>query len=378
MGAIPTLGIALVPRAIARLAVTHPEVHIDLHEGSTPALVERVGAGTLDLAVVAERPAGREQDFGALRPERFIVDPMRVAVPASHRLAGRRRVGVGELRDEPWIVGRPTEDGEPIFETWPSLKSPRVAFAAHGWPARLGLVAAGLGIALIPGLAAPSVPSGVVVIDIDDPQHDARPERRDGHRRGRAAGRGGDGRGAAGRGRSLRHAPPNRSSGLPLLVRDVALERADDLVAVQLADVVGLLGDADEEAAAQGAEQADDVGGRGVGELEGVGDLARLDDDDVRDLEDRAEQRRAELVQPPGALAVGVAVDQAEGDRVVVAVLAGAPDAPEVRARDGALAGEGGGEVVVGAVVDDPDDDRRACRPRGSDDSEPRFHQRAH
>ena len=171
VGAIPTLGIALVPRAIARLAVTHPEVHIDLHEGSTPALVERVGAGTLDLAVVAERPAGREQDFGALRPERFIVDPMRVAVPASHRLAGRRRVGVGELRDEPWIVGRPTEDGEPIFETWPSLKSPRVAFAAHGWPARLGLVAAGLGIALIPGLAAPSVPSGVVVIDIDDPQH---------------------------------------------------------------------------------------------------------------------------------------------------------------------------------------------------------------
>ena len=149
------------------------------------------------------------------------------------------------------------------------------------------------------------------------------------------------------------------------LVGDVALEGPDDLVAVQLADVVGLLGDADEQAAAQRAQQADDVGGGGVAELEGVGDLARLDDDDVRDLEDRAEQRRAELVQPPGPFAVGVAVDQAEGDRVRVAVLAGAPDAPEVRARDGALAGEGGGQVVVGAVVDDPDDDRR--RPGSAD-----------
>ena len=132
MGAIPTLGIALVPRAIARLAFTHPEVHVELHEGSTPALVERVSAGSLDLAVVAERPGGREQDFGSLRPERFIVDPMRVAVAETHRLADRRRVGVDELRDEPWIVGRPTEDGEPIFEAWPSLKSPNVAFAAHG------------------------------------------------------------------------------------------------------------------------------------------------------------------------------------------------------------------------------------------------------
>lgn len=171
LGAIPTAGIALVPRALARLAATHPDVRVALEEDSTPALVARVAAGTLDLAVVTARPAGREQDFGALRPQQLAVDPMRVAVAAGHRLAGRGRVDVAQLHGEPWIVGRPARDDEPIFATWPSLPDPPVAYAAHGWPARLGLVAAGLGIALIPAFAAPAVPAGVAVIDVDDPEH---------------------------------------------------------------------------------------------------------------------------------------------------------------------------------------------------------------
>lgn len=175
MGSIPTSAIALVPRAVARLAVSHPEVQVTLHEGSTPALVERVAAGTIDLAVVAQRPAGLEQDFGTLQPELLLVDPLRVAVAGGHRLADRGRVRVEELRGEPWIIGQPGPDAAPIFEAWPSLASPRIAFAAQSWPARLGLVAAGLGLALIPGLAAPAVPDGVVVIDVDDPRHERDP-----------------------------------------------------------------------------------------------------------------------------------------------------------------------------------------------------------
>lgn len=171
LGTIPTAAIALVPRAIARLARTAPHVRVELREASTPALVAEVASGALDLAIVALRPAGREQDFGRLRPELLLADPLRVAVPADHPLAGRRRVTVDALRDEPWVIGRAERDDEPIFTTWPSLPSPRIAFAARSWPARLGLVAAGLGVALLPGLAAPSVPAGVAVIDVDDPQH---------------------------------------------------------------------------------------------------------------------------------------------------------------------------------------------------------------
>ncbi len=171
VGVIPTAGIVLVPRAVARLAMTHPAIRIELHEGSTPALVERVAAGGLDAAVVTLRPAGREQDFGPLRPQVLLTDPLRVAVASGHRLSARGRVPVAELAGEPWIVGRPRVDGEPTFTTWPGLEDARVAHAAFDWPARLGLVAAGLGVALVPGLAAPSVPAGVAVLDVDDPRH---------------------------------------------------------------------------------------------------------------------------------------------------------------------------------------------------------------
>jgi DNA-binding transcriptional LysR family regulator len=44
----------------------------------------------------------------------------------------------------------------------------RIAYAVHDWPTRLGLIAAGLGIALVPGFAAAAVPSGVRWVPVRD------------------------------------------------------------------------------------------------------------------------------------------------------------------------------------------------------------------
>ena len=49
-----------------------------------------------------------------------------------------------------------------------SLPSPWQAFTVRDWPTRLGLVAAGLGIALVPGIAAQAVPRGVRWIPVQD------------------------------------------------------------------------------------------------------------------------------------------------------------------------------------------------------------------
>ena len=48
------------------------------------------------------------------------------------------------------------------------IAEPRITFTARDWPTRLGLVAAGLGIALVPGIAAEAVPHGVRWIPIND------------------------------------------------------------------------------------------------------------------------------------------------------------------------------------------------------------------
>jgi DNA-binding transcriptional LysR family regulator len=169
LGSIPVAMSVLVPRALARLSHGSPELDIALHEAPTPTLVDRIRHGLLDVAIIAVGADLPDHDISDLRRDLLLTDRLGVAVPSGHRLAGRSRVPVADLRHEPWIVGRPARENDPFFGAWPTLTEPRVAYAHHDWPGRLGMVAAGLGIALMPGLGAASVPAGVVVIDVDDP-----------------------------------------------------------------------------------------------------------------------------------------------------------------------------------------------------------------
>jgi DNA-binding transcriptional LysR family regulator len=90
-----------------------------------------------------------------------------VAVGAGHRLAGRDTVDVAELEHEAWIVA----GGEgPQFDVWPSVPGEaRVAYAVRDWPGRLGLVGAGLGVAIVPEMIAAAMPPGVELISVDEP-----------------------------------------------------------------------------------------------------------------------------------------------------------------------------------------------------------------
>ncbi|WP_067499740.1 LysR substrate-binding domain-containing protein [Actinoplanes sp. TFC3] len=72
-----------------------------------------------------------------------------------------------DLAAEAWIVGEGAK-GDPQFGAWPTLKDPQIAFAVRSWPTRFGLVAAGLGISVVPQLAAPTVPAGVRTLAVAD------------------------------------------------------------------------------------------------------------------------------------------------------------------------------------------------------------------
>ncbi|MDN5914974.1 MAG: LysR substrate-binding domain-containing protein [Pseudonocardia sp.] len=72
------------------------------------------------------------------------------------------------LADETWIVGSGPLD-EPQFGPWPGIDRPRIGHAVRNWAARFGLVAAGLGITRVPGLAAEAVPREVRWLPVRDP-----------------------------------------------------------------------------------------------------------------------------------------------------------------------------------------------------------------
>lgn len=165
LGAFPTAIAALVPRALASFAARHPIVEVVLREGTTPTQLRRVRSGAIDLAVIGSTP-GEEIDPSGLAVTPLIDDPLLLAVANGHAFAPREVIDVEELANERWVTGS-TDPNDALLGVWPSLRwQPRVAFVARDWTAKLGLVAAGLGVALVPGVAASAVRPDVALVRI--------------------------------------------------------------------------------------------------------------------------------------------------------------------------------------------------------------------
>ncbi|HEY0811972.1 MAG TPA: LysR substrate-binding domain-containing protein [Pseudonocardia sp.] len=160
VGAFPTAAASLVPAAIARLSKTNPSLRVRLIEAPTPAQLHALRRRRLEVAVLATGKGLPEYDLDGLNLTPLPTQGVGVAVADTHRFAGREWVQPAELNDQDWIVGPDTADA-PEFGAWPGLDTPRIAFTVRDWTTRLGLVAADLGIALVPGYAAGMMPRGV-------------------------------------------------------------------------------------------------------------------------------------------------------------------------------------------------------------------------
>jgi DNA-binding transcriptional LysR family regulator len=163
VGAFPTADAALVPQAMAAFRAAHPLVSVSLAEGLIRDHVARLGAGDLDLAIVAADTAG---DFEGLRLRHLLDDPMFVAVHPGHRLARRDEVRLVELADEDWIAGRTRPEDTLISAAPHPGFRPRITYVVGEWVAKQGLVAAGLGVTLIPSLAAGAARPDIVLVPL--------------------------------------------------------------------------------------------------------------------------------------------------------------------------------------------------------------------
>ena len=163
IAAFPTAVAALVPRAIAAFAGAHPGVELSLVEGTSGRLMAQVQSGDADVAVISAF-ADQRVDGRQFERTHLLDDRMLVALPSAHRLAGRRTVRLADLAsenwigaDDDWILG--PRSLHPDFE-------PRVDFEVREWTAKLGMVAAGLGITIVPGLAAEAVRADVALVSL--------------------------------------------------------------------------------------------------------------------------------------------------------------------------------------------------------------------
>jgi DNA-binding transcriptional LysR family regulator len=159
LGAFPTASATLTALAIAAFAEAHPGVELRLVEGRSNETLPMLAAGELDLAVVSDAGADVPAD---VELEHLMDDPFYVAMPRHHPLAAEAELRMEDLRDETWIEGRHCADALMTAARRAGFE-PRVAFDSAEWLGKQGLVAAGVGITLIPTLALGTVRDELVL-----------------------------------------------------------------------------------------------------------------------------------------------------------------------------------------------------------------------
>lgn len=170
LGTFASAAAGVVPRALDRLARDRPDIVLTLREGTSAVLTRALRAGTLDLALLAGVSAHipRDDREPALEVETLAEGPLRVAVGASHRLAGRPRVSVAELTGERWVVAR-SEGQERLLGVWPGSPGRADApYVVRDWLTKLRLVASGTAITTVPDVLVPALPPDVRAVSVSD------------------------------------------------------------------------------------------------------------------------------------------------------------------------------------------------------------------
>ncbi|SCB30458.1 LysR family transcriptional regulator [Rhizobium hainanense] len=160
----------LVTSAVRSLGETSPNVVLKLEEASTPDLITMMHSGLLDVAFVRSPVA---QSSGLII-SRILDEEMLVALPDRHPLAttrGENPVQLSELANEPFILyRRPSGPGlydGIIAACLAAGFSPKIRHEAPRLLSTLSLVAAGLGISIIPGSIARLETNGIAYLRLD-------------------------------------------------------------------------------------------------------------------------------------------------------------------------------------------------------------------
>ncbi|HUG98818.1 MAG TPA: LysR substrate-binding domain-containing protein [Gammaproteobacteria bacterium] len=150
IGLIPTVGPYLLPHIASPLRDRFPRLKLLLLEHQTHRLVELLKSGDIDVGILA-LPIPTER----LVTRVLYAESFQVALPADHRLARRRRLTLDDLDGETLLL---LEDGHCLRDQ--ALAACRLArvreapdFRATSLETLRQMVAAGVGITLLPGLA---------------------------------------------------------------------------------------------------------------------------------------------------------------------------------------------------------------------------------
>ncbi|MGW5343621.1 LysR substrate-binding domain-containing protein [Streptomyces sp. HUAS TT3] len=162
----------LLPEALARFVAAHPEVELTVRESEPETALPMLRRGEADLALTyhfdgplpvppTERPGF---DWTPLMD-----DPLSVVLPRGHRLSGRAGIDLGELAADRWVLGCLKTEAYLRRHAQRAGFDLQVAASTTDYFFAQTLVAAGVGVSLVPKVSLAPAP-GVAVVDVEPPR----------------------------------------------------------------------------------------------------------------------------------------------------------------------------------------------------------------
>jgi DNA-binding transcriptional LysR family regulator len=163
---------SIVPPAIVRFRERHPAVELSIVMLDPAYSVPQLLSGELDMALSHDSELAASGAPGAVELVHLFDDPMYVAMPVGHPLADAPALDLASFATEPWMLAttHTCPDSRLFLRACHGAGfEPRIAFQHDDYPAMLGFVAAGVGVALIPDMVTRSIRDDVVVRALDRP-----------------------------------------------------------------------------------------------------------------------------------------------------------------------------------------------------------------
>lgn len=147
---IPSVTQHVLPSVLKHFAQAHPAVRVKIIDESAQIVMNSVISGHADFGLNFLGAQEAELDFTPLRAERYVV-----VVPTGHALARRKTVAWRSLAREALVSVSSTSGNRLLIDSAFSKasKRPNIQYEINHVTGAMNLVAAGLGVAIIPGLA---------------------------------------------------------------------------------------------------------------------------------------------------------------------------------------------------------------------------------
>ncbi|CAM03154.1 DNA-binding transcriptional LysR family regulator [Saccharopolyspora erythraea NRRL 2338] len=155
LASFATANARVLPDVLAAVVAQRPNAEVQLDEGEPDEVLDGVLDGVVDAAVVFEYDLDPRQWPVELCVTELMAEPLRLALPDSHPLAGSPEVDLRELSDEAWICTRQDTAGARSLVRLAAAAGfvPRIIFRSNDYAVIRDLVARGLGVAVLPAMA---------------------------------------------------------------------------------------------------------------------------------------------------------------------------------------------------------------------------------